>query len=128
MNLIVLLNHDLSQNQKEGARFELGVSNIKYMSNENRELWSKIDPTLLTLSDLIEPLLFELQMISKEKDYVLVQGDFGATYMVVSFCKLNGLIPIYSTTKRISEDILLKNGRVKTRKIFRHVMYRVYGF
>ena len=55
------------------------------------------------------------QTISK---WELVQGEWGATYEMVNFCKKQNLIPIYSSTKREVEEI--KNGEAIT-KISRFV-------
>ena len=62
---------------------------------------------------------------AKSDDIVLVQGDFGATFMIVDYCLDNNLIPIYATTKRNVEETILNENIISKRK-FSHVLFRLY--
>ena len=64
---------------------------------------------------------------AKEKDFVLIQGDFGACYLMVNFALESGLVPVYSTTRREAVEEYGENGSIRITHHFRHVMFREYG-
>ena len=55
----------------------------------------------------------------------MVQGDFGAIVEMVHFAFKVGLIPVYSTTKRVAKDII-DGDTITTLRIFEHVRFRKY--
>jgi hypothetical protein len=57
-----------------------------------------------------------------------VQGDFGATFYVVDFCLKNNLIPVYSTSRRISVEKNGNNNKIVKTNIFEHVTFRRYKY
>jgi len=58
-------------------------------------------------------------------DFVLVQGDFGATYYMVNFSKTHGFTPLYSVNKRIAKEFI-EDGIVKKYSEFKHEFFREY--
>jgi len=66
-------------------------------------------------------------MHAQPGDLVLIQGDFGATCLMVEYARSLGLTPIYATTARISEDKILPDGSVQTVRRFVHRRFRKYG-
>jgi len=124
MNLFVLLSHSLTEQQVKQAREDLKISKINYLPSELAELWSSVPPELESLKQYLLPVFKWLEE-ARPGDYVLVQGDFGATYLVVDYCFNRGLIPIYATTRRMHREEQTENG-VKIIKVFSHVRFRRY--
>jgi hypothetical protein len=67
-----------------------------------------------------------IEVTFSKSDAIIVQGDFGAVYLIVSFCKQKGLIVVYSTTKRNIEEIHNADGTINTMRTFEHVIFRDY--
>jgi hypothetical protein len=44
---------------------------------------------------------------------VLIEGDFGACYLMVRFALEKGLVPLYSTTRREAEERYDADGSVR---------------
>ena len=63
---------------------------------------------------------------SCNSDFVLIQGDFGAVYLMVNFAFSLGLIPVYATTERIVVEKRMQDNTVKSERIFKHKMFRRY--
>jgi len=59
-------------------------------------------------------------------DLILVQGDFGATFLVVGWALNCSRVPIYATTARSLEEHTLDDERVVQKRIFQHVRFRGY--
>jgi hypothetical protein len=55
-----------------------------------------------------------------------VQGEFGAVYLVVSWCHREGRIPVYATTARRYESRRQPDGSIKNIHLFKHVNFRRY--
>lgn len=91
-----------------------------------QEIWSKVPPDLPELTGYLDPVFAWLDTEARPGDYVLVQGDFGATCLVVDFAEERGLIPLYSTTVRAAEEEHLPDGTVRTVHHFQHRMFRRY--
>ena len=123
--LIVLMSHKMTENQKEDAYKTLNVKEILESNQDIKNIWSNIEPkSSLDLSRL--DLVIEwIKKNSKSGDYVLVQGEFGATFYIVDYCFKSQLIPIYDTSKRqVVEEI--QEDKTITNRTFKHEGFREY--
>lgn len=57
----------------------------------------------------------------------MIQGDFGACYLVVRYCFEHGYVPVYSTTERNALEKHRGNNQVELTHRFQHVKFRKYG-
>ena len=126
-DLFLLFSHSTTPVQEEQARQILGVQEIIAPPSVVRSLWSELSAEADMLRPLLEPVTTWLANTSKEGDYVLIHGDFGACYLVVQYCLASGLVPIYSTTERKAIETQLENGTIQLTHTFCHVRYRLYG-
>lgn len=79
------------------------------------------------LADYLAPVRDWLAQTAQPGDYVLIQGDFGATYLMVRYALENGLIPVYATTRREAHETLQPDGSVRLTHTFRLQQFRRYG-
>ena len=120
--LFVLMNHELLPAQYQDAIESLGVTSAVSISDVN---WSQISPDDETISHSLEGYKQALIKQAQQEDFLLVQGDFGATYHMIRFARSLGLIPIYATTKRHATQEIV-DGAVITKREFIHVRFREY--
>jgi len=125
--LILLFNHHLTPDQEQDARRKLGIAKVVEPPKALRELWANVPPELLKLSVYLDPLKEWLAAHALPGDYVLIQGDFGATHLMVKFAFEKGFIPIYSTTEREATEELQADGSVRLSHRFLHKRFRKYG-
>jgi hypothetical protein len=127
-SLFLLFNHRITKQQEAAARLSLDVARIINLPSDLKELWCKVPPGLSKIRDYLAPIQDWLKSNAIAKDYVLIQGDFGASYLMVTFAFENGLVPIYSTTyrkaiERNNDD----DGSVQITHNFQHQIFRRYG-
>ncbi len=122
-NCFVLLNHVFSAEQVVELKNKRHLVMVE-PPHRVRQIWAQIPPEgeRLDLS-LIEEWL---DKESKKGDLVWVQGEFGATFYMVTYCLQKELIPVYSTTRRISEENYKPDGTVERRHLFKHIGFRRY--
>jgi len=127
ISILVIFNH--GSLSKEQVQYLYNVkniieANILYLSDDLKKDWSSID----TLPDTVNTTKIEDFIIAKtvQGDYVLVQGEFGAVFKLVNFCFKMNRIPIYATSKRISQDFVKDDGSVEKRAVFKFVRFREY--
>ena len=124
---IFIFSHKPTELQIEDAKNRFNVKEIIIIPDKLvKEIWSKIPSDLDSVEHYIEPVKKWLKSISQKDDIVLIQGDFGATYMMIQFCFKNGLIPVYSTTERTVIEKYDENGKVNLVHTFKHKIYRFY--
>ena len=126
-SLLTLFNHKLTDKQKNDAYSSLGIENIIDMPDDLKALWRQVPSNLTQIEKHIAPVRNWLASNSHPGDYVLIQGDFGACYIMVKFAFQNSLVPVYSTTAREAVEVHEKDGSVKVIHKFNHVIYRQYG-
>ncbi len=126
-SLFLIFSHEMTRLQMEDAERSLGIINIIEMPDNLRELWKQIPPIPAEINDILEPLRQWLGHSAHPLDFVLIQGDFGATWLMVDFAFKQGLVPLYSTTIRKAEEALHPDGSVKTEHVFQHQIFRRYG-
>lgn len=126
-SLFLIFNHQFTEAQKAEARTSLDVQRIIPLPAALQETWSNIPPDLPALKDYLSPLRAWIASQASGGDYVLIQGDFGACWLMVNFSMERGLIPLYSTTERLTEEELKPDGSVRLVHYFRHRIFRRYG-
>jgi hypothetical protein len=124
--VFLLFSHQLTPTQKDELKNKYKVDKIIYLPAELQDIWSNIPPELPSIKDYLQDILIWLKENSKPKDLVLVQGEFGAVFILVNFCMKEGLIPIYATTKREVSEEILKDGTVQLSRKFSHVRFREF--
>lgn len=120
--LFVLVSHELTPFQREDAAASLGVSEIVLLGGKE---WSQIPAEDEDITVFLAPLKQQLQMFGQAGDFLLVQGDFGATYNMVEYANRIGMKPVYATTKRLARD-MVNGDEVTTLRTFEHVRFRRY--
>ncbi len=124
--LFLIFNHQITSTQEASARSALGVKNIVNLPAELQELWSNLPPELPEIKDYLKPIEAWLFAKARVGDYVLVQGDFGACYLMVNYALEHNLSPVYSTTQREVLEEEQPNGAVKVIHHFQHEIFRRY--
>ncbi len=124
--LYLLFNHTLNAKQEADAFKSLDIENIIYFPKELLDIWKDIPPHKPYLKELLYPMYDYMTKVCKKGDYILVQGDFGATFQVVQKALSLKLIPLYATTKRQSVEKTVDGKVIKT-SLFEHGIFRKYG-
>ncbi|MDD2508418.1 CRISPR-associated protein Csx20 [Aliarcobacter skirrowii] len=123
--MFLLFSHTLTKNQKDDAMKSFGIEEFIYLPKDLQELFSNVPNDLKKLSEYLTPIKLFLKQYSKEGDFVLIQGDFGATYILVNFAKSLKLKAVYSTTKRVTQEFE-EDGKIIKKSIFEHERFREY--
>ena len=126
-DLFLIFNHQVTPLQEADARKSLWVSRIADLPADLKTLWRQIPPELSEIDGYLGPVKEWLSEQAAESDYVLIQGDFGACFIMVNFAFEKGLIPIYSTTEREAVEEYGENGSIKMIHQFKHRIFRKYG-
>lgn len=125
--LFLLFNHQLTAAQDSDARALLGVSQIVAAPAEILTIWSQVPPDAEEIGSFLSPVAAWMAATAQPGDFILIQGDFSATYLMVSEALRLNLIPISSTTRRQAVEEHMPDGSVHLRHIFTHVRFRRYG-
>ena len=122
----LIFNHQFTAVQEMDACASLGVRNIVNLPAELQELWRNIPPDLPEIKNYLDPIQKWLSSQANEGDHVLIQGDFGACFLMVNFAFEHNLIPVYSTTQREVVEEEQPNGAVRLTHHFQHQIFRKY--
>jgi hypothetical protein len=125
--LIIVMNHIITEKQNQDARICLGVKEFTMLPNDLKELWCNIPPDQAAIGPFINPVIDWICKNSRNRDFVLIQGDFGACYLAVRAAFEKGLIPVYSTTFRKASERPAEDGSICLTHCFSHRIFRQYG-
>lgn len=123
--LFLLFSHEITDKQKEDAKKSLNINQIIRLPETLQQKWSNVPAELESLKYYMLPFKEWLVENASKDDYILIQGEFGAVYFIVSWAKNNKLKPIYSTTERKSIE-KIEGEKVKSVKVFEHEQFREY--
>lgn len=126
-SLFLLFNHRLTSEQAADARVSLQINRIAALPPELQRLWSQIPAHPPEIHAYLRPLRAWLRAQYQPEDYVLIQGDFGASFLMVNFAFEIRLIPVYATTVREAVENFKADGAIEMKHRFRHVTFRKYG-
>jgi hypothetical protein len=125
--LFHIFNHTLTEAQFDDARNRLGVECIVSPPKRLQNLWCQVPADLEGIDGYLAPVKDWLAAEGRPGDFVLVQGDFGATWIMINHAFKLGLVPVYSTTERQAEETITGDGAVRLVHHFRHRRFRRYG-
>lgn len=121
-----LLNHQLTQNQITELKEEFGAEEIIYPSEELSKMWSQIPATKQLDINIIDTIL-KWHSLAQENDILIIQGEYGSTFMIVDYALKHNLVPLYAVTKRVAAE--QRNDEIVSRQyIFEHVCFRKYEY
>ena len=123
--MFLIFNHTLTENQKKNAKKVFKIEKFLSLPKDLQALWSNVPPDITDLKNYLKPLISYLKNTIKQEDIALVQGDFGATCLIVSYLKSKRVKCVYATTKR--NVIEKKEGdKIIKQAVFEHVQFREY--
>ena len=115
----------MSEIQKSDAHKDLKITKIIEAPPHIKKIWANIDPTSDLNTIKLDEVVSWIKENSSKQDYILVQGEYGATFYIVDYCFKNNLIPVYATSIRRVEESR-KGEEVITNRVFVHQGYRKY--
>jgi len=125
-SLFLIFNHTVTALQEQDARTSLKVQRIVALPENLELVWNQIPPDLPGIAEHLAPIRDWLRDKAQPGDYVLIQGDFGACYIMVNFAFELGLVPVYSTTRREAVENHEPDGTVMLSHQFKHRIFRKY--
>ena len=126
-NLFLLFNHLLTDAQADQARQELGVDTIVVPPEEVSRCWANIPPEPKSIRNGLEPVFSWVDNNVSAGDFLLIQGDFGACYLVLEYIRDTGIEAVYATTRRQATEQQIDEQTVQLTHRFSHVRFRKYG-
>lgn len=127
VRVFLLFSHTLTAEQKEELSVRWDIEHFRPLPEDLQQIWSNVPPDVPGVESHVQPVLDWLNTEAKSGDVVLVQGDFGATYLTVTFCFRNQLVAIYAATRRVHQETVDNDGSIATHKVFQHALFREYG-
>lgn len=124
-NLYLLFNHKLTPEQENDALKTLQVTDFVYLSDELQQIWSNVPSNEANLKSYLDKITKYVKKNVQKDDVVLVQGDFGATFMMVDLVRSLGGKAVYATTKRSVVEVM-DGDKVIKQSVFKHEMFREY--
>jgi hypothetical protein len=130
--MFLIFNHNLTPEQEQDARENLGIDDFITLPENLREIWSQIPADVRDLREILRPIAEYLETNLNKGDYALIQGDYGATFLVAHFVKDLGGIPVHATSRREIEQEIIgtdpQTGESVIKKIhrFSHKIFRPY--
>ncbi len=124
--MFLMFNHSFSNAQEQQADKEFNVKKIIDMPVSLKQLWQQIPAESATLKNHLAPFKEWLCEHGRKDDLVLIQGDFGATYLMVIFAFELGLLPVYATAVRKASEKIQSDGSVKMEHVFNFCRFRKY--
>ena len=125
--VFVLINHTLTNRQIAELHNTYGLDvQIIFPSQSIKDYWAQVPPTSFLNQKSINEIIDWLKQAEKN-DILLVQGDFGATFIIVDYALKNGLIPIQSVTKRVETEEY-EGEKVYKHYVFEHECFRQYKY
>lgn len=125
--LILLFNHQLTDDQLQDAERTLSIRSVVAPPPALQALWSQVPADLPEIEPFLDPIKDWLRRTAHAEDHVLIQGDFGATCLMVRFALELDLVPVYATTERQATEELLPDGSLRLVHRFVHRRFRQYG-
>ncbi len=125
--MLLIFSHKLTARQRQEIIEKFKISKFIKPDPDLLNKWANIPPDLENLKEYLADIIKWIDCSGKPGDYALIQGDFGATVLIVDYCISKGITPVYATSQR--KVIEEKSGEtIKISREFKHMMFREYQF
>ncbi|NKQ38296.1 MAG: hypothetical protein HF967_02245 [Methanosarcinales archaeon] len=124
--MLLIFSHKLTKIQKKDAINTFGCSEFLTLPNDLSKIWMQIPPTQPSLREYLQPIKNWINENASPMDFVLIQGEYGASFLIINYVFKMNLIPIYATTERITTEKQMPDGTIKTERVFKHKSFRKY--
>lgn len=124
--MLLVFSHELTPEQIEDARNTLNINEFFPLPSNLQKLWQNIPPAEPSITSYMEHFRRFVKDNADNGDYALIQGDFGAVYLMVNFAFSLGLNPIYATTERDVLEKRMPDNSVRSERVFKHRIFRRY--
>jgi hypothetical protein len=125
-SLFLLFSHTLTSEQETDIQANWVIARIVTLPDDKQAQWSNVPPEPESITFFLKPIFDWLHQMAQPGDLVLVQGDFGATWLAINFCLSHHLIPVYATTRRQVIQTTRSDGSIHTQRLFKHERFRKY--
>ncbi|WAA11978.1 CRISPR-associated protein Csx20 [Fervidibacillus halotolerans] len=126
MKIYAVISHSLSPEQIHELEKRFHPEEIICIPEQYKRLWMNISPTGDWNHEWLIPIINWLKDHLNNGDIVIVQGEYGATYSLVSWLRKQGYSVYYATTERQVIETIKEDGTVITQRTFKHVNFRKY--
>ncbi len=124
--LFLLFNHELTEKQIEDAFSQMKIEEIITLPENQKKIWKDFPVNGEEDYFLLSPFISWFKKNMEVGDYILIQGEFGATFYLVDFCLENGYIPIYAAATRSAKEHRIDDNRIEKLSEFEHMIFRKY--
>ncbi len=124
--ILLIFSHELTPEQIEDARTTFNINEFVPLPSDLQKLWQNIPPSEPSITSYMEHFRRFVKDNADKGDYALIQGDFGAVYLMVNFAFSLGLIPVYATTEREIVEKRMSDNTVRSERVFKHRIFRRY--
>lgn len=122
----LLFSHSLTPVQEKELAHEWQAPVMRPLPETLKKLWGNVPPHAPSIGEWVRPVLEWVGAEAAPGDVILVQGDYGATFVAVCWALSRGLVPVYATTERLLEETVQPDGSVLQKRVFSHVRFRRY--
>lgn len=123
---IFIFSHQATAQQLEGVMNQYGINEVTYLPKNISAKWSQVPTDLSSLTEYSKTFIDWLELESNVGDIILIQGEFGLTYLMVTWCFLNNRVPIHAVSERKSSEHKTENGKIIRTQEFFHKRFRNY--
>lgn len=121
-----LINHQLTEKQTTELKEKFDIQNIVYPTPEITRNWAQIPATEELDNNIITSVITWLYN-AKEGDVLIVQGEAGASFMIVDYALKHKLIPVHAVSVRVSREVNI-GELIQKQNVFEHVCFRKYNY
>lgn len=124
IKMFLFFSHRLNDEQIQEAKERWSIDIFIYLPQCLQNKWSNINP----VEDFIDlsPFIGWIEANAGAKDVFLVQGDFGATFELVTYLKNRNNTVVYSTSERIVKEVVKEDSSIEITHRFKHNRFRLY--
>ena len=103
-----------------------GCVSVVYPPESLSAAWSQV-PVLEHIPDVFFTPFVQWLGAARAGDLVIIQGEFGSTFMLVDYVLRRGLVALHAVTKRIAAETR-EGETVRRQYVFEHVCFRKYEY
>ncbi|MBT3217819.1 MAG: TIGR02221 family CRISPR-associated protein [Proteobacteria bacterium] len=124
--MVNITNHRLTPDQVEDARNSMGIKEVLELPPELKEAWATVPLDTAGMLAVVSTVFDWVWNKTSKNDVILVQGEYGATFALVSHLNAAHRRTVHATSKREVTERQNEHDSTETIRHFVHRGYRDY--
>ena len=123
MKALIVMNHELTEDQEKDLKNNWNITHIWVMSTVSKSIWRNIPPNM-DKNELKKHIKLITEKEIKGFNFIIIAGELTACTIIIDAARRQNIRVLTATSQRESVETVSPSGETVKKSVFKHVRFR----